>query len=172
VTDVLEQWTPRLYRFALRLTGDVHAAEDLTQDTLLRAWSGRQQLRDAQAGRVWLFRIAANLWRDQLRRARLPVGRAAPLEADCPAASRSVEDGFAEQEELQRALAALDALPSRQREVLYLHACEEMPLREIAEVLSISCEAARASLSLARKKLREQLTPPAAQTSRATERAT
>jgi RNA polymerase sigma-70 factor (ECF subfamily) len=157
---VLEQWVPRLYRFALRLTHDVHAAEELTQETLLRAWSRRRQLRDPTAARVWLFRIAANLWRDQRRRARLPVARAEPLREDCPSPIRPPEQGVADQEELRRALAALDDLPDRQREVLYLNACEGLSLREVAEALGISPDAAKASLSLARKKLRETLAEP------------
>jgi RNA polymerase sigma-70 factor (ECF subfamily) len=157
VTGVLEQWIPRVYRFALRLTGDVHAAEDLTQETFLRAWGRRHLLRDARAARVWLFRIAANLWRDQARRARLPAGRPEPLREDCPAGSLPPEQGAAEQEELRRALAALDALPARQREVLYLSACEGLSLRDVAAALGISPGAAKASLSLARKKLRQDL---------------
>jgi RNA polymerase sigma-70 factor (ECF subfamily) len=154
VTEFLETWAPRVYRFALRLTRDIHAAEDLAQEALLRAWSRRRQLREPRAAHVWLFRITANLWRDQLRRAgperealvRDPIGQTPPPERH-----------FSQQEELRLALAALDALPSRQREVLYLNACEDLSLLEIAHVLDITPQAAKASLSLARKKLRQQL---------------
>ena len=66
--EQLEPHLPHVYRFALRLAGDPHLAEDLTQETYLRAWRGRRQLRSAQSARVWLFRISVNLWRDQLRR--------------------------------------------------------------------------------------------------------
>jgi RNA polymerase sigma-70 factor (ECF subfamily) len=79
------------------------------------------------------------------------------LRDDCPSRARPVEQQLAEQEELQRALAALDALPPRQREVLYLNACEDLSLREIAEILGISADAAKSSLALARKKLRHDL---------------
>ncbi len=51
----------------------------------------------------------------------------------------------------------MDALPERQREVLYLHACEGFSLAEIAEILSLSPEAVKASLSLARKRMRQKL---------------
>ena len=76
MSDRLEAWVPRVYRFALRLCNDPDAAADLTQETFLRAWRRRDRLRDERAARVWLFRIAANLWRDQLRRGRSPVARA------------------------------------------------------------------------------------------------
>ena len=73
VSNLLEEWAPRVYRFALRLCNDPHIAEDLAQETFLRAWRHRGRLRDERVARVWLFRITANLWRDQLRRNRSPV---------------------------------------------------------------------------------------------------
>src|SRR5262245_27283653 len=75
----LVDWAPRVFRFALRLTGDPHAAEDLTQETFLRAWPARGRLRDDRLMRVWLFRITANIWRDRLRRDRSPIAHAEPL---------------------------------------------------------------------------------------------
>jgi RNA polymerase sigma-70 factor (ECF subfamily) len=157
VSDLLEAWVPRVYRFALRLSDDPHTAEDLTQETFLRAWRHRGRLRDARSARVWLFRITANLWRDRLRRGRSPVARAGPLEDAEPARARPPEQRLAGQEDLGRALEALASLPSRQREVLYLSACEGLTTAEVADVLGISADAAKANLSLARKKMRQQL---------------
>jgi RNA polymerase sigma-70 factor (ECF subfamily) len=157
VNNLLEAWVPSVYRFALRLSNDPHAAEDLTQETLLRAWRQRGQLRDARAARVWLFRITANLWRDQLRRRRSPVARAGPLEDAAAGPEPSPERVAVGQEELGRALEALAGLPPRQREVLYLSACEGMTSAEVAAVLGISADAAKANLSVARKNLRRQL---------------
>src|SRR5205823_7678639 len=57
VSDILEEWVPRVYRFALRLSNDLHTAEDLTQETFLRAWRDRERLRDERAARAWLFRM-------------------------------------------------------------------------------------------------------------------
>lgn len=150
----LEDWAPRIYRFALRLTGDRHAAEDLAQETCLRAWRHRQALRDERAERVWLFRIAVNLWRDGVRRTRT----AQPLSGAEPDGQPAVEQLAEARDEAQRALKALDRLPPRQREVLYLNACEELKSAEIAEVLGISNEAVKSNLSLARKTMRTQLT--------------
>src|SRR5262245_4386306 len=153
VQDLLERWLPRVYRFALRLTQDAHAAEDLTQETFLRAWRHREHLREPGSARAWLFRIAANLWRDQRRRGRSAVARAELLNVEPADCSRRPEAEASDREDLRRALQALDTLPDRQREVLYLSACEGLPPREIAAVLGISPEAAKASLSLARKRL-------------------
>jgi RNA polymerase sigma-70 factor (ECF subfamily) len=157
VKDFLGEYVPRIYRFALRLARDAHAAEDLTQETLLRAWRHRDRLRDPQAARVWLFRITANLWRDHLRRDRSPIAQAAPLAEEPIGDMPAPDQELTGQEDVRRALAALDALPPRQREVLYLNACEGLTTEEIATALGIRASAVKANLCLARKKLRNQL---------------
>jgi RNA polymerase sigma-70 factor (ECF subfamily) len=157
VRDLLHEYVPRVYRFALRLTHDPHAAEDLTQETFLRAWRRQSLLRNPQALQVWLFRIAANLWRDQLRHGKLPVARAGCLPEDYAANVPTAEQRVDDEEDLRRALEAMEALPERQREVLYLSACEGLSAADISLVLRISLNAVKASLSLARKKLRKKL---------------
>jgi RNA polymerase sigma-70 factor (ECF subfamily) len=157
VNDLLQEYVPRVYRFALRLTHDPHAAEDLTQETFLRAWRRRKLLRNPQALQVWLFRIAANLWRDQLRHGKLPVARASCLPEEIAANGPTAQQRIDDEEDLRRALDAMEALPERQREVLYLNACEGLSAADISLILRISLSAVKASLSLARKKLREKL---------------
>jgi RNA polymerase sigma-70 factor, ECF subfamily len=157
VQNLLQEYVPRLYRFALRLTRDSHAAEDLTQETFLRAWRSHGRLRDPGAVRGWLFRIAANLWRDQLRRGKLRVARAGPLPEGYAASVRTPETKADDDEDLRRTLAAMDRLPGRQREVLYLSACEGLSATQISAVLEISADAVKANLCLARKKLRLEL---------------
>jgi RNA polymerase sigma-70 factor (ECF subfamily) len=157
VRELLEEYVPRVYRLALRLTGDAHAAEDLTQETLLRAWRQLDRLRASGSARVWLFRIAANLWRDQLRRGRSPVARAGKLADDLAGRCVPPDRTAADHEAVGRALEVMETLPPRQRQVLYLNACEGLSAAEAAEVLGISSSAAKASLSLARKRLRHEL---------------
>ncbi|HEY8504083.1 MAG TPA: RNA polymerase sigma factor [Gemmataceae bacterium] len=154
---MLEELVPRVYRFALRLTGEVDAAEELTQETFLRGWRSRSELRDRRAALVWLLRIAANLWRDQLRRLGRPPARPGPLAPDLPEPGRGIDDGAADREGLAQALAALGRLPPRQREVLHLRACEELSIAEIARILGITEGAAKASLSAARQRMRAEL---------------
>jgi len=157
VKNLLQEYVPRVYRFALRLTHDPHAAEDLTQETFLRAWRRHALLRHPQAVRLWLFRIAANLWRDQLRRGKLRVAQAGPLPEDCVSAATTPEQRVDDQDDLRRALEAMETLPERQRDVLYLSACEGLSAAEISVVLGISAGAVKANLCLARKKLRQEL---------------
>ena len=151
-----EEAVERVFRFALRLAGDRHQAEDLTQETFLRAWRARKKPSDPRAMRVWLFQIAANLWRDQRRRAKHPPARAQPIEGEPVGRTASPLEKVIEAEHLERAIRMMDSLPARQREVLYLATCEELSLAEVADVLEITPAAAKASLSLARRRMREQ----------------
>ena len=155
----LELEIPSLYRFALRLTVRTDQAEDLTQDTLLRAWQRRGQLRDHGSLRVWLFQILVNLHRDQLRqmkaRPRLEPARDSPDDR-----SPLPEQAVMLREELNIILKAMNSLPPRQREVLHLSAVENFSLAEIAEGLGISVNAAKVNLCEARKKMRQAFPAP------------
>lgn len=157
VKPPLEEYAARVYRFALRLTGDRHLAEDLTQETFLRAWRGRRRLRDPDATAGWLFQIAVNLWRDEIRRSGRRVNCVNSTPDDRPSGEGAPDRGVLDREDVRRAIKAMDDLPPRQRQVLYLHACEEFPIDRIAECLQISADAVKASLSLARKRMRRQL---------------
>jgi RNA polymerase sigma-70 factor (ECF subfamily) len=150
----LEEHVGSVFRYALRLTGRTELAEDLTQETFLRGWLSRRKLRDSRAARVWLLRIATNLWTDHVRRGRFQpatIGEEPPCPRPLPAL---VSD---EREKVRLALAAMDALPPRQRQVLFLIACENMTNAEVATVLETSEAAVKASLSLARQEIRRKL---------------
>ncbi len=150
----IEDHVGSIYRYALRLTGRTELAEDLTQETYLRGWRAKHKLRDSRAARVWLLRIATNLWTDHLRR-----GRFEPVtfedEPPCPRPSPGTINE--ERENVRLALAAMDALPPRQRQVLYLVTCENMTNSDVATILEISEAAVKSNLSLARKEMRLRL---------------
>jgi RNA polymerase sigma-70 factor (ECF subfamily) len=154
VTLSLEQHVETVYRYALRLAGRRDLAEDLTQETLLHAWRSREKLRDPQVARVWLLRIATNLWTDQLRRTRFQPGA---LSGEPPCPYRVPERAILESEQVRLALAAMDELPPRQRQVLYLITCQQQSQTEVAEVLGIEKSTVKANLSLARKEMRRRL---------------
>jgi RNA polymerase sigma-70 factor (ECF subfamily) len=154
VNPLLEEHLDAAFRYALRLTKNRTQAEDLTQETMLRAWRKRAALREHQAAKVWLLRIATNLWTDQLRKKieqpRLLVNP--PTDPQLTTAKKLIQ-----QESVAAALAALDELPDRQRQVMHLITVEQLGQQQTAEILGISPAAVKASLSMARKHLREQL---------------
>jgi RNA polymerase sigma-70 factor (ECF subfamily) len=152
--DAVEQHVRTVYRYALRLAGRTDVAEDLTQETMLRAWRGRDKLRDPRLAKVWLLRIATNLWTDHLRQAKFRP-RALASEPPCPRPTPAVI--LSDQENVRLALAAMDQLPPRQRQVLFLITCEGFTHAEVAEVLEIDIASVKANLSLARREMRRRL---------------
>lgn len=160
MNNTLIEFVPSVYRFALRLTGDRHLAEDVVQETFLRACRRLGRLRDEHAMRTWLFRIAVNAFRDEVRKAgRRPQLRLASEErlVDVSDAGKSPSTGLAAREHVTWIVSEMDALPERQRQIFYLSAFEELSHGEISDVLRINVSAVKATLSLARKKLRGRL---------------
>jgi RNA polymerase sigma-70 factor (ECF subfamily) len=152
--ETIEEHVGSVYRYALRLTGRPDQAEDLAQETMLRGWRGRQTLKDPRVTRVWLLRIATNVWNDELRRAKL---RTQTLAEEPPCPRRLPTIATEERENVRMALAAMDELPPRQRQVLYLSTCEGLNNGEVAAILEMSDAAVKANLSLARKEMRRRL---------------
>ncbi len=154
VDELLAANADAVYRYALRLTRDPAAAQDLMQETLLRGWRRRDRLREAAAARAWLIRIATNLHRDGVR-GRRPAAELPAAEAASPGCG--AEARVEQRECVARALAALDELPLRQRQVMHLITVEQMTHVDAAETLGISVDALKASLSAARRQMREKL---------------
>jgi RNA polymerase sigma-70 factor (ECF subfamily) len=154
VTLPLEQHVETVYRYALRLAERPELAEDIAQETLLRGWRSQNKLREPRTARVWLLRIATNIWNDHLRKNRF---QPRTLEAEPPCPRRLPREASDERENVRLALAAMDELPPRQRQVLYLVTCEELSHAEVAEVLEIDVAAVKSNLSLARKEMRRRL---------------
>lgn len=143
-----------VYRYALRITGNVEQAEELTQETMLRGWRNRRSLKDPTVAKSWLLRIATNLWTDEIRRSqRRPHQLIEPSTIPNPNPKSTPE----QQESARQALAALDQLPPRQRQVMHLITIEQLSHAEVAKVLAITAAAVKANLAAARKTLRTQL---------------
>ncbi len=143
-----------LYRFLLRMTRDRDLAADLTQEALLRAWRKRRSLKNEEARRAWLFRIATNLYGDHCRRTRRIELSELGQQVD---RTLLPEQAAVDRELHDQVAAALDELPDRQREVMHLRVIEQLSPAEIADILGIDAGAVRSSLAAARKRLRVQL---------------
>lgn len=154
MTDQLTQQLPHVYRFALRLTAHRQLAEDLAQETMLRAVRNAEQAESVDRLRVWLFRILVNLWTDHLRR---EGRRAVTGLMEDPVVSATPEAPLLVAEQRERVLKAIDSLPEKQRAVLYLFAVEELPLADIARVLGLQPGTVRVNLFHARKAMIKKL---------------
>src|SRR6478672_9771080 len=136
-----------LLRVARRLSRDRAAAEDLVQETMLRAWRARGQFREGTNARAWLCRILFHQFYSQGRRLRTELQAVPP-----PVADRRAD--VSEAMELKDALAALTP---EHRAVLLLAVVEGFTCQEMAGILSLPVGTVMSRLSRARQALRERL---------------
>ncbi|HTO88753.1 MAG TPA: RNA polymerase sigma factor [Thermoanaerobaculia bacterium] len=147
--------TPRLYLFLLRLSGGREAeAEELLQETWIRASSSLPAFRWQSALATWLCGIALNAWREAAR-ARSPVCASIESAAEeIPAGPPETRADGTGRVDLER---AIRRLPEGFREVLLLHDLEGYTHEEIAGLLGISPGTSKSQLSRARGWLRRWL---------------
>lgn len=152
---------PGLVRYFHHAMRDAGWAEDLTQETLLRAARGWEAFRGECSPRTWLHRIAVNVLRDHWRNDASQEGTTLrSLEDAQPIADPRESPVLAvERQQVRTCLGELVAqLPLGEREVLILAVRDAMPPREIARSLRLAPEAARARLHRARRKLAAMVT--------------
>lgn len=143
-----------LYRAALVLAGGRHAdAEDLTQQTLLKAFQKREQLRQAQAARSWLLAIARNVFIKNLQKKSALPGLDFELNLEDPSGTEAAQTDFPmDAAELPTLLSRLD---DSQRLVLHMYYFEDLSYRQIADALEIKLGTVMSRLARAKQRLRE-----------------
>jgi RNA polymerase sigma-70 factor (ECF subfamily) len=155
---VVNLYWDRLFRWLYHLTRDRHRAEDLTQETFLKALAAVKTFRAGSNFRAWLFRIGhnnfVNLMRAERKSPQPPAEE--PLVPD-PAAGPVT--AAADREALVQVMRAIEELPPDFRTALLLKAEEGMNYREIAAVLKTTEETARWRVFKARQKLMKVLAP-------------
>ncbi len=148
----------RIFRYILSMVRDTAEAEDLTQETFLRAYRRRDSLRDEGAQTAWLYRIATHVCLDRLRQ----YARRAPMESetdldqvdvpepDTPSLQKTIE-----RDEMSECVQSyLNRLPDSYRAVILLHDMHELTSPEIAQLLGESLATVKIRLHRARNKLR------------------
>ena len=149
VTRLFESLRPDLLRFAHWLARDRSVAEDVVQETLLRAWRSRDALKDPAAARAWLFTIVRREHARLYERKRLElVCLDDGIEHECLAVGQGPDD------ELQTLRGAILKLPLQYREPLIMQVLGGFSTTEIAQELNLSLTAVLTRLFRARNKLR------------------
>ncbi len=143
-----------LYRWVARLTGNSHAAEDLVQDTFVRAYQAITRLRPDTNLKAWLFRIAHNAYANWVRNRK---GRNSTLPDEVLDTQAGPEELAQENETSQKLQQAIDKLPEEWKAALLLRIEEDMAFREMAIALGTTEETARWRVYKARQKLMETL---------------
>ena len=162
------QFLEPLFGTAMRLTRNRADAEDLVQDTFVKAFRHAEQFKRGTNLRAWLYTILHNTWRNRLRDASRDT-----VEVDSEQVEQAAADGGGSQDaetperilmrgtldaELQ---AALDELPEAFRQAVWLRDVEEFTYAEIAEMLGVPIGTVMSRISRGRRLLYEKLSAPA-----------
>ena len=145
--SVVRAYTAELFHFAQWLTGDRHAAEDVLQEALARAWRSWSHVKDESARRAWLYTIVRN---EFYRGARARMRPEETLDEERMEAIADERDFTAGLDVRQ----ALERLPAAALEPLVMQAVSGLTSEEIATALGITVGAAMTRISRARSALR------------------
>ena len=164
---IVALYQPRVFRFLLANLRDRDAAETLTQETFLRAWSARESFREDCSVATWLIRIALNLARDHTRTGRFRFWKhiaTSAIDVDEVAASLPNREGSAEaqliaQEQVKLIWKTVAGLSPRQRTIFLLRFLEEMEIPEIAIATSLPLGTVKSHLYRALHMIRTRHTP-------------
>nr|WP_308282476.1 sigma-70 family RNA polymerase sigma factor [Pseudonocardia nigra] len=172
---IVERHRNELQVHCYRMLGSFAEAEDLVQETFLRAWRRRETYAGRSTFRAWLYKIATNACLDHLERhPRQPVPRPGGLPAEVtwlqPYPDRLLDRAapgadepdavVVERETIELAfLVAVQHLPPRQRAVLILRDVLGWPAAETADLLEVTVASVNSGLQRARATLREKLPP-------------
>jgi len=153
-----------LYGAALRLTRNADTAQDLVQDTYLKAIRARDRFTPGSNLKAWLYTILHNTWRNRQRdqaRTRIDFDSDAVEEAAAsagPAMMAETPETLLLRSTLDADLqAALDAIPDAFREVVWLRDVDELSYQEIADVIAVPVGTVMSRLSRGRKQLHDRL---------------
>ena len=167
--EIVERYQRRIYTLCLRILSDTDAAEELTQDTLVKALTGLENFDGRSALGTWLHRIATNACFSRIRSDRVrSKGRVPWPESGEPIAPQRVQQGEDRLDAAQRSrlvAAALERINPEHRVVLVLRDVQGLEYEQVAEVLGIPMGTIKSRLFRARAALRqavERLEAPAA----------
>jgi RNA polymerase sigma-70 factor (ECF subfamily) len=149
-----------LYSYALVLTRNRSEAEDLLQETYVRALGAMGSLRTGSNVKSWLFTILRNIWFYQLRQQRVAKLVAMDGEESAMDIAEIAKDPYAlyvSRKEHERVRDAIQKLPLDFREVILLREFEELSYQEIATILDCPAGTVMSRLARARAKLRTLL---------------
>ncbi|HMK87734.1 MAG TPA: sigma-70 family RNA polymerase sigma factor [Steroidobacteraceae bacterium] len=140
---------PDLLRFAFWLSRDLALAEDVVQETMLRAWKARESLKDEAAAKPWFLTIIRREYARSFERKRLPT-----VDVDELIAREEPMLATGQDQEVAEVRAALFKLPEEYREPLLMQVLMGYSTAEIASQLELSTAAVLTRLFRGRKQLR------------------
>jgi RNA polymerase sigma-70 factor (ECF subfamily) len=167
--EIVLRYKQKVYNYIYRMVHSAPEAEDLTQETFVRAYTSIHSFESRASLNTWLFRIATNLCIDYSRKQKKVSGLTASLseetegaeqtERDIPDSAFDPQRLLLNQELGARLDQALKQLPEKLRTVVLLYDIEGLPYDEIAAIVGCPLGTVKSRLFNARAALREKLAP-------------
>ncbi len=157
--QIIARYGKDIYSFCLHLTGDKLSADELYQDTFLRATEKIDVLKPDRNVRSYLLSAACMQWKNQKRKFAWR-NRIAPVEVFNDEVSAAAEDVLEDCLKTERRVAvrkAVSELPDKYRMPVLLYYMQEMSVAEVAKVMGIPAGTVKSRLSVARKRLESKL---------------
>lgn len=157
---IIAQNEQKIFNLILSMTNDFYLAQDLTQETLLKAFQSRQNFQGKAKFSTWLYRIAVNVTIDHQRKSYTqkenPVEN---LETNCHTENvTSDPDGACQKKAIKDILfQTMNKLPAQQRDVFILREINGLSTKEVAEILDCTTELVKWRLHKARSAMRKNL---------------
>ncbi|WP_245644651.1 RNA polymerase sigma factor [Nocardioides jensenii] len=153
---LFDRYADRIYNHCFRRTASWDTAQDATSTVFLEAWRGRERVvLHEDSALPWLYGIATNVCRNLTRKQRRHLAAVARLhgESDTPDHAEAVADRLDDERRMAAVLAAHDALPRRDQDVLSLVVWSGLSYEQAAVALGIPVGTVRSRLSRARRRL-------------------
>jgi len=161
--ELVRRYRDRLYTFVQQMVRNPPLAEDILQETFIRLWQHRMSYRTIARFSTWIYTIAANLVRSQMRKqSKMPTVDLEPREEgdraiELPDPGRRVDEIVDGRMTVEKVRAAMAQLPPEFREVIILREIEELSYDEIVELLDRPLGTVKSRINRARDRLRELL---------------
>ncbi len=160
---LFEENNRRIFFLALDLTGNIHDAEDLTQEVFISAFSSLEKFRGESRFSSWLYRITINLWINRRRKKSLEIFNRKINSSELERMQKTDNSSLDPERCAESALVelnikkALERLSAKERSIFVLKHYHDLKLKEISEILGISLGTVKSTLFRAMRRLRKEL---------------
>jgi RNA polymerase sigma-70 factor, ECF subfamily len=160
---IVELFKDKIYRHCIRMVGNEYEAEDLAQETFLRAYRSIDKYNGEYKFSTWIYRIATNLCIDRLRKkkpdyyldAEVPGTEGATMYSHLPADQPLPEEMVTENEQWNELQAEIMKLPEKYRTAIVLKYVEDLSLEEISHIMEIPVPTVKTRIHRGREALKK-----------------
>jgi len=153
--EIMNEYQQPVYYYLIRMLRNEHDAEDITQETFVKAYTERKKFRGEASIKTWLFQIASNLAKNHLRWH--SIRSFISLNSRYPSLTSPDESGNEQTQREQRLLKHLQHLSPRQRSVFILKYFNRLSHREIARIMDISEASSKTNFHYAVNALKDRI---------------